>query len=192
MAGRKGNSTQPSASKGALETYLEKIRLTPEARVPLPNSERELLANRDKILEQVASIASLIAEREVVARQIIALMTEGTIENFYNLPPVDGATILELCALLNESNIDKARGMAKQMRTDQARAAAMAKLANDPVQAIKPIAHQLWLDWQSGKTVHKSAAAFYRYVVSQHPKITETKTVERWCKEWLKNKHSAS
>lgn len=192
MVGRKGNSTQSSAPKGALETYLEKIHLTPEARELLPDSERELLANRDKILEQAASIASFMAEREVVARKIIALMTEGTIENFYNLPPVDGMTILELCALLNESIIEKARDMARQMRAEQARTGAIAKLANDPVQAAKPAAHKLWMDWQSGRTKHRSGAAFCRFVVEECPAITDPRTVERWCQEWRKNRHSAS
>lgn len=65
---------------------------------------------------------------------------------------------------------------------------AMAKQARDPKQIAKAAAFGLWTDWQSGKTRHKSGAAFHRYVCDQLPDITSTKTVERWCKEW----HEAS
>lgn len=192
MADRQDESTKPSAPKGAVETYLEKIRLTPKERALLRNSERELLANRDKAIEQVASLVDFMKEREAVARRIIGLMEEGTVENFYNLPLVDGPTILELCVLLNESSIEKAKGLAAQMQSEQARAGARARLAKNPVQAAKPDAYKLWLDWQERRALHKSAAAFHRYVIDQLPIITDTKTVERWCREWKKNRDSAS
>jgi hypothetical protein len=66
-----------------------------------------------------------------------------------------------------------------------ARAGALAKLKKDPVQAAKAKAFKLWQDWQSGKTLHKSGAAFDRHVVNTLQEITATKTVERWrTKEW--------
>lgn len=63
---------------------------------------------------------------------------------------------------------------------------AMARLAKDPKQAAKAEAFDRWKDWQGGKTLHKSGAAFHRYVCGQFPVITSTKTVERWCREWLR------
>jgi len=61
---------------------------------------------------------------------------------------------------------------------------ATAKLANDPKQAVKSDVFKLWLDWQAGKTLHKSGAAFHRFVLDQYPIIVDTKTVARWCKVW--------
>ena len=63
---------------------------------------------------------------------------------------------------------------------------AAAKLARDPVQAAKLEAFKLWKDWQTGKTLHRSGAAFDRYVVDSLPTIKATKTVERWRSKWAK------
>jgi hypothetical protein len=81
----------------------------------------------------------------------------------------------------------------RELRKEQARAGATAKIARDPKQAAKSAAFKLWQDWQTGKTLHKSSAAFHRHVLDKLPVITSTKTVERWCKEWREeNRDSAS
>jgi hypothetical protein len=77
-------------------------------------------------------------------------------------------------------------------RAEQGRAGASAKLANDAVQAAKVEAFKLWGDWQTGKTLHKSGAAFALHVVVTLPVIQNTKTVERWVTAWRnesKNRH---
>jgi len=61
---------------------------------------------------------------------------------------------------------------------------AAVKLAKDPKQAARAHAFTLWKDWQAGKTLHKSGAAFHRYVLEKCPSIVDTKTVARWCKAW--------
>lgn len=63
---------------------------------------------------------------------------------------------------------------------------AQARLAKDPKQNAMGEALKLWQDWQSGKTLHKSGAAFDRYVVEKLPVIRATKTVERWRARWQK------
>lgn len=66
-----------------------------------------------------------------------------------------------------------------------AQVAGLAGRANDPKQAAKAKAHQLWQDWQSGKALHKSGAAFARHVVA-HTNIEDTNTVQRWMRSWRK------
>jgi hypothetical protein len=72
----------------------------------------------------------------------------------------------------------------------RARLGAAARLAKDTdgKQAAKSKAHKLWLDWQAGRTLHASAAAFHRHVCKELPAITSTKTVEHWCTQWSAEK----
>ncbi|MEJ7746147.1 MAG: hypothetical protein WKF61_05220 [Luteimonas sp.] len=71
----------------------------------------------------------------------------------------------------------------KRAATNNAKKAAAVKLSKDPKQAAKNEAFVLWQDWQSGHVLHKSGAAFARYVVERLP-IESTKTVERWMQTW--------
>ncbi|MET4570619.1 hypothetical protein [Rhodanobacter soli] len=68
-----------------------------------------------------------------------------------------------------------------------------AKLARDPKQAAKAEAFKLWSDWQAGKTLHKSGAAFARFVCDKYPVLESPTTVERWARKWAveksKNRH---
>jgi hypothetical protein len=63
----------------------------------------------------------------------------------------------------------------KRLDVMRARAAAAAKLANDPKQRGKARALELWRDWQSGKTPHESGAAFVRFVVDEIRALESTK-----------------
>lgn len=58
-----------------------------------------------------------------------------------------------------------------------------ARLRNDPKQAAKAHAFRLWRDWQTGKTVYASGAAFARHVVEQTV-IEDPNTVQRWMRNW--------
>ncbi|WP_426271337.1 hypothetical protein ACN9MB_07425 [Dyella kyungheensis] len=82
--------------------------------------------------------------------------------------------------------MDKAAVRFSKERTSKI--AAYTRLAKDPVQAAKKEAFKLWSEWQSGETLHKSAAAFQRFVLEKFPVITSTKTVERWCVQWSKKR----
>lgn len=67
--------------------------------------------------------------------------------------------------------------------SQQARKGIAAKLQNDPKQAARAEALQMWLDWQAGRAVHASGAAFARYVV-ERTAIEDTGTVQRWMRKW--------
>lgn len=72
----------------------------------------------------------------------------------------------------------------REARKAVAKKAAQAKLANDTKQAAKAKAKELWRDWQAGRTLHKSGAAFSRYVVQSLPAIESTESVSRWMRQW--------
>lgn len=61
------------------------------------------------------------------------------------------------------------------------------KKANDPKQADKANAKRLWQDWQEGRAMHKSGAAFARFVVD-NTGIENPETVERWMRAWRRER----
>lgn len=67
---------------------------------------------------------------------------------------------------------------------EKARAAVSTRLANDPKQAAMREVFKHWKEWRAGRTVHKSATAFARHVVTKHPIIENPVTVERWVRKW--------
>jgi hypothetical protein len=67
---------------------------------------------------------------------------------------------------------------------EKARAAVSAKLANDPKQAAMRETFKLWQEWCAGRTIHRSAAAFARHIVSKFPAIESPMTVQRWVTTW--------
>ena len=193
MADPQDDSTGPSTQKGVMKSYLEKISLTPEARVLLPEGERELLVNRDKAVEHVASLAGFMKEKEEFARKIIVLLTEGTIEDFYNLPPVDGATVLELCASLDEPNREKAAVLAGKMRSEQARAGGQKRWANDKKTAAKAEAYVLWQERRKGNHPKlRTNEHFATECLRRWPVLTSSKTILGWCTEWEREAKSQS
>jgi len=74
----------------------------------------------------------------------------------------------------------------QKARKDVARKAAAAKLANDPKQAAKSEARKLWAQWRARPPLHRSAAAFARFVVKTLPIIESEEAVKRWEREWRK------
>ena len=71
--------------------------------------------------------------------------------------------------------------------TDARKRGAAAKLANDSKQIDKVKARELFEDWQAGRTIHASGAAFARHVVTS-TSIEDTNTVQRWMRQWRKGK----
>lgn len=84
------------------------------------------------------------------------------------------------------STVDKKtkKQIMKDFASTFARSGAEAKLANDPKQIAKADAFELWKDWQSGKLLHKSGAAFARFVCDKYPVLESSTTVERWARKW--------
>ncbi|WP_045764488.1 hypothetical protein [Xanthomonas albilineans] len=80
--------------------------------------------------------------------------------------------------------LDERIAVDKEQRSCARRAVA-AKLRNDPKQVAKSQAFKMWQDWQLGKVVHISGAAFARHVVETLP-IDDTNTVQRWMRAWRK------
>lgn len=60
-----------------------------------------------------------------------------------------------------------------------------ARLQRDPKQAAKAEVLRLWQDWQAGKTIHVSGAAFARHAVARTA-IEDPNTVQRWMRQWRK------
>lgn len=71
-------------------------------------------------------------------------------------------------------------------KKSNAKKSAKAKLNSDPKQAAKKEAKALWLEWQTGKTIHKNCAAFARHIISTLPIIESEETVKRWERAWRK------
>jgi len=187
MASRQDSSTESSSPKGTLATYLEKIQLTPEAIARLPAEERELLAKRDEAMVQVASLASLMREREKVARQIIVMLTAGTMHNFCEMAPVDGLTILELCSLLDEKGREKARAMVMQAKHEQTSAGGKQRWRNDPKTAAKKNAHNLWLERREGRHSNlRTNQQFARECMHRWKILRSEKSILNWCTQWEK------
>lgn len=67
----------------------------------------------------------------------------------------------------------------------QARMGVRARLLKDPKQAAKAEAFRMWQEWQAGKAIHGSGAAFARRVVDLTA-IEDPNTVQRWMRQWRK------
>ena len=83
----------------------------------------------------------------------------------------------------------------RALMLEQVKAGASSRLANDPKQVAMREAFKLWQEWQSGRSLHKSATAFGRHIVDRHPIIENPVTVERWVRKWsrqAKAKNQAS
>lgn len=75
---------------------------------------------------------------------------------------------------------------------ERARAAVSTKLANDPKQAAMRETFKLWQEWCAGRTIHRSAAAFARYIVGKFPVIQSPMTVQRWVTTWSRQATSSA
>lgn len=85
---------------------------------------------------------------------------------------------------VNDSNEINSSNEIKRALSELGKKGARAMLANSAKQAAKAKAHELWKDWQAGRAIHKSGAAFARYVVQQLPAIESEESVKRWAREW--------
>src|SRR6185437_1735053 len=74
----------------------------------------------------------------------------------------------------------------RALTLEKAKAAVSTKLANDPKQAAMRETFKLWQAWRAGKSLHRSAAAFARHIVSQFPVIESPMTVQRWVTTWAR------
>lgn len=75
---------------------------------------------------------------------------------------------------------------AKKALKQKAQMGARARLQSDPKQAAKVEALRMWTDWQAGKSIHASGAAFARKVVDLTA-IEDPNTVQRWIRQWRRS-----
>lgn len=69
-------------------------------------------------------------------------------------------------------------------RSVNAKRGAKAMLERDPKQLAKTAVHELWRDYQSGRKLFRSQAAFIRHALAVHAEVQSERTIERWIKEW--------
>lgn len=100
-----------------------------------------------------------------------------------------GCSAIAHHALLHGAFVSAGSFMAalEKARNDR-RHGALQKLMRDPKQAAKKEAFKAWKDWQAGRVIHKSQAAFARFIVDTFPTLENPKSVERWAKEWREAK----
>jgi len=153
---------------------------------------RELLDTSEKLLstkrEHLASTREYLEELETVGRVISFIEAADS--------GIDSPRGAELMAQLREAQdpiahalLFAAKKLESNARKSVAAKAASAKLAKDSngKQAAKAEARKLWVDWQTGKTIHRSAAAFARFVVKTLPIIESEEAVKRWERDWRKD-----
>jgi hypothetical protein len=81
---------------------------------------------------------------------------------------------------------------AKEIRKRFAKLGVAAKLDRDPKQWAKRKIRESWEGWQAGQELHKSQAAFARAMCDRHSEITSPQTVERWAREWAKERKAGT
>ena len=74
--------------------------------------------------------------------------------------------------------------VAKESRKAVARKGGYGKVEKSPKSKAKQSIHNLWLDWQSGKTRHASGAAFCRFALETHKEIDSFDSVKKWIRAW--------
>lgn len=138
-------------------------------------------------VNRIAEAVQVAARGGVEGRQQIDELLEDSFDLFR-----DGEKLVAMYAGIAAQNLTHLawdifqtaplveRGVKSRSAT---RRGAAVKLANDPKQAAKAQAFELWKQWQAGLTLHRSGAAFARHIVNSLP-IECTKTVERWMKQW--------
>lgn len=119
------------------------------------------------------------------------------------LSPEDESVILEIvrgcaAALLSlakqmVSSEDIAIALPKlisAVMTAEAKRKAWKRISNDRdgKQAAKAEVFKLWQEWQAGKTLHKSGAAFARFVCNRFSALESPISVERWARNWAAEK----
>lgn len=72
----------------------------------------------------------------------------------------------------------------KEIRSQFAKLGAAANLKRDPRQLAKREIRECWENWQAGRELHKSQAAFARAMCLRFDVITSPASVERWARCW--------
>lgn len=71
-----------------------------------------------------------------------------------------------------------------EIRTNQARHAAMAKLSADPRQKEKIFVRECWEEWRKIPARYTSKAEFARDMLSKCQDLRRQDTIEQWCRDW--------
>lgn len=171
-----------------IEAARKKISKLIESNRPTPDEILELLARAwaraEELTEEVTDLTGKLGGYKVYLMKLAGTLgfEDKQSEIFFNAAMSCAANHDETVRLMFEAEI-YSRAAA---RKETAEKGAATKLARDPKQAAKLEARKLWESWRARPSLHKSAAAFARFVVDSIPAIEAEETVKRWEREWRK------
>lgn len=87
---------------------------------------------------------------------------------------------------LTKENMAESDEVIKIAHSNMAKKGALARLRNDRRQSEKQFILECWRDWRADKHKYRSKAAFARDMIEKCERLTSTKKVEDWCREWEK------
>jgi hypothetical protein len=160
-------------------------RLRPDD-ITIDMSKAEILANNPNYDELLAIAAFKTAESatfEAKIREYEAVFVMATCEN--------GRLQLKVLKDSRVGNTLAAKIILLAAETWQSGIAelnANRKKAVDPKQAAKSRVKVLWDDWQAGRALHKSKAAWARYAQTQNPCLESVKVIENWATGWQRER----
>jgi len=79
---------------------------------------------------------------------------------------------------------------AQQLRAEMARDAAVKRHRTSPKAAAKASVHGRYLNWKANREKHRSAAQFAVAMVNDFAVLESTQTVERWVRDWEKERRT--
>lgn len=74
-----------------------------------------------------------------------------------------------------------------ELRSAQARKAALARLSLDPKQRDKAFVKECWEAWQNNREKYRTQAAFARDMLEKCDHVLDQRTIENWCRDWSRN-----
>ncbi|MEO5811041.1 MAG: hypothetical protein ABIU96_02005 [Rhodanobacter sp.] len=137
--------------------------------------DEELMARTDIARKNIQAVYRKLSKEDLVLVLELHLCFREVIEN----------SCARAIQCLSEF-VDEIPKVRAAVILQQAKRGAMQRIFNDRdgKQKAKAETFMLWKDWHSGKTLHKSGAAFARFARTQHPEIESPTTVERWVRKW--------
>ncbi|AFK62778.1 hypothetical protein TKWG_13270 [Advenella kashmirensis WT001] len=176
----------------ALEAF--KYRNNPEKMFQLYGEEIDLMYKRiNTAFDQIREYKAAYARYREVSKQVwgknydpqIGSAARQELLEFLRDNPLSMQTQLFLCLNSVTSQDDIENNVARNL-SKIGKSAIAKKLAKDPKQQEKQFIKECWKNWQADKSQYKSKAAFARDMMDKVEKLTSTKKVEDWCREWEK------
>ncbi len=147
-------------------------------------SDRVVLSSHDMTRRRLINASAPKLRFPCAPTDLIAfLQTPMALEHFR----ADDEFVHGLLGPAGSMAAPQAAGRGQSLLSNNAKKGAEAKKANSPQQAAKLKVHRQWLDWQEGRCIYPSAARFASAMVTLHPALKNTKVIERWATQWLKD-----